>query len=284
MTIRRKMALPALGALLVLGLMVVAQSATATHVRPKAATPFYASTVPSYQPCVTPNRVHAAPLAYSSCNPPVQTSPNVTVGSPDANGAAANSVGFIKLVVTNGPGAADADVAITANISDVRCQGATVACGAANAAAGPDYVGALLGTASLNITDVRCQGATVACGAANAAAGPDYVGALLGTASLNITDHNNSDPLIPGDPFDDPATGTQPAFPVVTTCAATAATTAGSTCSAATTANSTAPGAITEGKRGIVEISQLRVFDGGPDGTPNTGNESLFEVQGIFIP
>jgi hypothetical protein len=111
------------------------------------------------------------------------------------------------------------------------------------------------------------------------------VGALLGTASLNITDHNNSNPLIPGDPFDDPATGTQPAFPVVTTCAATAGTTTiGSTCSAVTTANSTAPGAVTEGKRGIVEISQLRVFDGGPDGTPNTGNESLFGVQGIFIP
>ena len=250
MTARRKMALPALGALLVLGLMVVAQSATATHVRPKSATPFYASMVPSYVPCTAPNRVHAAPLSYQSCNPPVQTSPNVTVGSPDANGAGANSIGFIKLVVTNGPGTADADVAITANI-----------------------------------TDVRCQGATVACGAANAAAGPDYVGALLGTASLNITDHNNSNPAVPGDPFDDPATGTQPAFPVVTTCSATAANTAqGSTCAANTTANATAPGAVTEGKRGIVEISQLRVLDGGPDGTPNTGNESLFEVQGIFIP
>ncbi len=46
---RRKLTIPALGALLVLGLMVVAQSATATHVRPKAATPFYASTVPSYK-------------------------------------------------------------------------------------------------------------------------------------------------------------------------------------------------------------------------------------------
>ena len=248
MTLGRKSIVAAGAALAVASLMIIATSATATHVRPKAATPFYASTVPSYVPCTTPNRVHAAPLSYSSCNPPVQTSPNVTVGSPDANGAAANSVGFIKLVVNNGPGAADADVAITANI-----------------------------------TDVRCQGATVACGAANAAAGPDYVGALLGTASLNITDHNNA-PTAAG-PFVDPATGTQPSFPVVTTCAATAANTAiGSTCSAATTANSTAPGAVTEGKRGIVEISQLRVFDGGPDGTPNTGNEALFEVQGIFIP
>jgi hypothetical protein len=250
MTVSKKVALTGATVLLVVSLMMVAQSATATHVRPKSASPFYVSVVPAYRACTAPNRVHAAPLSYSSCNPPVQTSPNITMGSPDANGAAANGIGFIKLVVTNGAGANDADVAITS-------QG----------------------------TDIRCQGATVSCGAANAAAGPDYVGALLGTASLNITDHNNSNPLVPGDPFDDAATGTQPSFPVVATCAATAANTAiGSTCSATTTANGTAPGAVVEGKRGIVEISQLQIYDGGPDGTPNTGNESLFAVQGIFIP
>jgi hypothetical protein len=247
MIVSKKVALPAAAVLLVVSLMMVAGSATATHVRPKSATPFYASVVPAYQTCTTPNRVHAAPLSYSSCNPPVQTSPNLTMGSPDANGAAANGTGFIKLVVTNGPGTNDADVSITS-------------------------VG----------TDIRCQGATVACGAANAAAGPDYVGALLGTASLNITDHNNA--TTPAGPFTDAATGTQPSFPVVATCASTASTSVGSTCSATTTANGTAPGAVVEGKRGIVEISQLQIYDGGPDGTPNTGNESLFAVQGIFIP
>src|SRR3954469_4410436 len=107
MTMRKKLALPAMAALLVLGTMVVAQTASATHARPKAATPFYASTVPAYQPCTSPNRTHAAPLAYQSCNPPVQTSTAVTVGTPDANAAAANSVGFIKLAVTNGPGTND---------------------------------------------------------------------------------------------------------------------------------------------------------------------------------
>jgi hypothetical protein len=251
MTIRRKMAIPALGALLALGLLLVAQSATATHVRPKAATPLYASMVPSFVPCGAPNRVHAAPLTYGSCNPPVATSPNVTVGTPDApgNGAPANSVGFIKIVVTNGPGASDADVALTGSVTDVRCSGST------------------------------------ACGAANLAGGPDYVGVLLSTASLNITDHNNATcttcPGPPTGPFTDTATGTQPSFPIVTPCSTTG-TSIGSSCSVSTTANTAAPGAVVEGKRGVVEISQLKTFDGGPTGGSPPGSQ--FEVQGIFIP
>jgi len=249
MTISKKMALPAAAALLVLGLMVVAQSATATHVRPKAATPFYASLVPAYNACTSPNRTHAAPLSFGSCNPPVQSSPNVTVGTPDANGAPANFVGSLKLVVTNGLGASDADVAITQNIQDVRC-----------------------------------QGSTTACGTTNTAAGPDYVGSLQTRLSLRITDHNNNDPNIPGDPFDDAATGTFPNFPITSPCTNTANTT-GASCVTTTTANTLVPGALVEGKRGIVEVSQVQVFDGGPDGNPASGsNESLFAVQGIFIP
>jgi hypothetical protein len=249
MTIRRKMALPAAAALLVLGLMVVAQSATATHVRPKAATPFYASLVPAYNACTSPNRTHAAPLSYGSCNPPVQTSPNVTVGTPDANGAPANFVGSMKMVVTNGALANDADVAITANL-----------------------------------TDVRCQGATTACGSANASAGPDYTGGLLSKLSLRITDHNNAVCNPTCGTFTDAATGTFPNFPIALSCATTPNTT-GSTCSTTTTANSLVPGALVEGKRAIVEVSQVQVLDGGPDGNPNSGNnEALFAVQGIFIP
>jgi len=247
MTIRRKMALPAAAALMLFGLMVVAQSASATHVRPKAATPFYASLVPAYNACTSPNRTHAAPLSYGSCNPPVQTSPNVTVGTPDANGAPANFVGSLKLVVTNGPGANDADVGITENL-----------------------------------TDVRCQGSTTACGTANTAAGPDYTGSLLTKLSLRITDHNNS--TSPSGPFTDAATGTYPNFPIAAGCAGTA-NTIGAACSVTTSVNSIVPGALVEGKRAVVEISQVQVYDGGPDGNPNSGNnEALFAVQGIFIP
>lgn len=248
-TLKARIAIPlaALSALL-----LVSSQSIATHVRPKAATPVYASVVPAYEPCTAPNRVHAAPLSYSSCNPPVPTSPNVTIGTPDANGAAANSVGFIKLIRSNGPGTNDSDLAITAIV-----------------------------------TDVRCQGATVSCASANAAAGPDFAGALLGALSLNITDHNNA-PTAAG-PFTDPATGTMRAFdlpfyPIVAACSQTASTAIGATCSAFTTVNSTTPGAVVEGKRAVWEIGQVRVFDGGPDGSPNNGNEALFGVQGIFIP
>jgi len=243
----RKTALAA--PILIALVLAMTQAASGTHVRPKAATPIYASMVPAYQTCVTPNRVHAAPLSYSSCNPPIQTSPNLTMGTPDANGAAAQAIGFIKVTATNGPGTNDADVAIVASASDIRC-----------------------------------QPGVVTCSGANAVAGPDYVGAVLGSSSLNITDHQNSDPTVPGDPFDDAGTGSQPSFPIVGTCSATASTSIGATCGANTTANATAPGAVVEGKRGVIEISQFRVFDGGPDGTPNTGNESLFAVQGLFIP
>ena len=39
-----------------------------------------------------------------------------------------------------------------------------------------------------------------------------------------------------------------------------------------------------EGKRAIVEIGQITVTDGGPDGQNSTSPNTLFGVQGIFIP
>src|SRR3954451_21308532 len=124
MTIRKRMALPLALALGAVGLMVVASMASATHPRPKGATPLRASMVPAYNACATPNRTHGPPLAFPSCNPPVQSSTNITVGSPDANGAPANSTGFAKLDVIAGvPGPPDdSDVAISSSISDVRCK------------------------------------------------------------------------------------------------------------------------------------------------------------------
>src|SRR4051812_4218566 len=201
MTIRKKMALPAAAALLVLAMMVVASSAMATHVRPRGASPFSASTVPAFQPCAAPNRTHAPPLAFPSCNPPVQTSPNLTIGSPDANGAAANATAFAKLKVVGVPGGVDdSDVLITS-------------------------VG----------TDVRCKSGVVTCGSANAADGPDYTGEVQGTAQIKITDHNNA-PTAAG-PFTDAATMTEVPFPVTGTCVATADTSIGGTCSTTTSAD-----------------------------------------------
>ena len=73
-------------------------------------------------------------------------------------------------------------------------------------------------------------------------------------------------------------------FPVNAPCTATASTAVGSTCAVTTTANAVVPGAVKDGKRAIVEIGQLQIFDGGTDGVVATTPNTLFEVQGIFIP
>jgi hypothetical protein len=88
------------------------------------ATPLRASLVPAYQQCSSGNRTHGAPLAYPSCNPPVQTSSFLTVGTPDANGtSAANAIAYAKfdaLPGNAGTTADEADMKITVSASDVR--------------------------------------------------------------------------------------------------------------------------------------------------------------------
>jgi hypothetical protein len=75
-----------------------------------------------------------------------------------------------------------------------------------------------------------------------------------------------------------------PVLAVNATCASTASTGIGSTCTANTSANATVPGAVKDGKRAIVEISQIQISDGGPDGLVSTSPNTLFAVQGLFIP
>jgi hypothetical protein len=119
--------------------------------RPRGASPVAVTLVPAYTPCVAPNRTHGPPLAFPSCNPPNQSSTSITVGSPDANGAPANFTSNLKLRVLRSGTASD--VAITGSVADVRCRAGTSACGAANAADGPDYSGLLRAVLSLRITD-----------------------------------------------------------------------------------------------------------------------------------
>ena len=157
MALRARTAVPITLAVSALLMLVVAEFASATHPRPKGATPFRVSIVPSYNQCTAPNRTHGPPLAFPSCNPPVQTSNSLTVGSPDANGAAANGEAFVKLEVIVGvPGPPDdSDVAITSQGTDIRCKAGTAACGSANAADGADYTGELQGNATIRITDQK---------------------------------------------------------------------------------------------------------------------------------
>jgi hypothetical protein len=130
-------------------LLVMSAPSPASHVRPRGATPLTVPLVPAYYPCTAPNRTHGGPLAYPSCNPPQQLGPYTTLGTPDANGAGAKSVGFVRLKATTG------DVRITVAISDVRClpaESATV-CNSANSADGPDYSGPMLLDILFRVTD-----------------------------------------------------------------------------------------------------------------------------------
>ena len=58
----------------------------------------------------------------------------------------------------------------------------------------------------------------------------------------------------------------------------------GSSCDIVTTANAVVPNAVVANAQGNVEIGQIQVFDGGSDGVAGTPGNSLFSVQGIFIP
>jgi Tol biopolymer transport system component len=120
--------------------------------RPRGATPFLTYLVPAYKPCTAPSTSHGAPLSFQSCNPPQQASSYLTVGTPDANGAGARSIGFIKLrVKSSNP----SSLLATGTITDVRCLPGTDAsvCNSPNAADGPDYSGELQANAMIRISD-----------------------------------------------------------------------------------------------------------------------------------
>jgi hypothetical protein len=67
-------------------------------------------------------------------------------------------------------------------------------------------------------------------------------------------------------------------------CSATADPTVGADCNLTTTLDALVPGAITERKRTIVEIGRIEIHDGGPDGVNGTTPNTLFAVQGLFVP
>jgi TolB protein len=113
--------------------------------RPKGATPLYAALVPAYAPCTAPNRQHGPSLASPSCNPPAQLSGELTVGTGDANGKAANSVGSLRLGVVVGDPvspADEADITIAVSIADVYRRGSLA-----------DYVGELRARTPLRLSD-----------------------------------------------------------------------------------------------------------------------------------
>ena len=127
--------------------------ASISYPRPKGATPFHASLLPSYNACSAPNRFHGPPLSSASCTPPSRSSSVLTVGTPDANGLPVKSTAFLRLKVMVGDennSVDDADVGVTFTATDIRCAATNAACPGGS---GSDYIGKLLATASLRVTD-----------------------------------------------------------------------------------------------------------------------------------
>ena len=184
-----------------------------------------------------------------SCNPPAQSSGNLTVGTPDATARRDSASVRVQATGRRPRRADDADVQIT-----------------------------------VSITDVRCQAGVSTCGPANAAGGDDYTGEVQARVELRITDKYNG--VAPGGGTD-PATGDK-TFEVTVPCGATPTPdTIGSTCEITTTADAVYgdPSTVKEGTRAVWELGQVKVYDGGADGdvdTP-TGN-TLFAMQGVFVP
>ena len=220
------------------------QSLATGFPRPKGASPLRVSLVPAYQQCSAPTHVHGPPLGFASCNPPVQRSAYLTVGTPDANGSAANSIGFVRhAVVAGDPGPPeDSDDSITFSITDVRCRIAISTC--------------VSGSQS------------------------DYTGELEVTTDMRITDRNNA--TAPGG-GSEAATVIDSTLAFAAPCVATAGT-AGATCALSTSANAISPGLVLDTKRTLIELSQLQVHDGGVDGVVATEPNAVFAVQGIFVP
>jgi hypothetical protein len=153
MTSRTKSRLPAILGVIAVAIGLSAAAAIATHPRPRGASPLRASLVPAYKECSVPNSQHGAPLAFPSCKPPVQASNYLTVGTPDANGAAAKFVGFVEIDVS--APSFENELKLSGSISDVRCRPGTAAsvCTSANTADGPDYSGTLDMRGTMRVTD-----------------------------------------------------------------------------------------------------------------------------------
>lgn len=99
----------------------IAADSPSTFARSKGATPVYLSLVPAQHKCTSPTSSHGAPLAYGSCKVSNLPPALATVGTPDANGKPANSIGFLQYYVQTGTpgGPDDSDVLIAFSYKSV---------------------------------------------------------------------------------------------------------------------------------------------------------------------
>lgn len=119
---------------------------------------------------------------------------------------------------------------------------------------------------SLNLTDVRRKQSL-----------DDYTGELQARITRRITDRYN------GNSQTEAATVADVPLEIPVQCAATGGS-AGSNCTVSTSLDALLPGSVREGKRAIWELDRVRVYDGGPDGSADTDDNTLFATQGVFVP
>jgi len=107
----------------------------------------------------------------------------------------------------------------------------------------------------------------------------DYTGELRVVLGVRTTDRNN------GVAHDVAATASDSSIGINMSCSATTGP-EGGTCNAATSVDAVTGGSLAlEGKRAVWGLSQIQVYDGGSDGDADTtGDNTLFEVQGLFAP
>jgi hypothetical protein len=103
----------------------------------------------------------------------------------------------------------------------------------------------------------------------------DYAGALEARLTIRRTD---KDAGVSSTSLDFPLSATVP-------CAATADPDFGSTCALVTSTDTLVPGSAPEGRRTLWALGPVGVYDAGADGDAGTtGDNRLFEAQGVFVP
>jgi hypothetical protein len=279
--------------------------------RPKGASPIRVPLTIAYKPCSSPNREHGPPLVAGSCNPPAMGSSYLTVGTLDANGKPARSEGAVRLdSVVDKPATADdeSDVKLRLDMSDVFTKALDDYAGELRtelAVQGTDKLNAFqrhTGTvdhidssmASVEITTTTDHGLQ---DGADVSAGNDHcVGTITVTGPRSFFIPSSDKQLCgfyvrPGTPwyelgFRDPGPGTfdfSVAFSAA--CVPTTDVTIGSDCSRTTSANALVPGTTRAGYRTIWQLGQIKVYDGGSDGSAGTTSDNtLFADEGIFVP
>jgi hypothetical protein len=174
----------------------------------------------------------------------VPESTSLTVGTPDANGAGANMVGYVKYTV--GPASFNGELKVDITVSDVRCLPGAAAsvCNSPNAQDGPDYSGQLQANGTIRISD-HYNGPNH-----DEAATVQDIPNPISMSCVNTSDTS---------------TGAVCTDNVAEICPLPEG------CSVA-------------GRRTVIEFGQIRVDDGGPDGNVATTPNTTFLRQGVFIP